>query len=72
MGAPVLFVAAHDLRNAESLALGYFQQLVGTAKGQGQHRGVWCNDFLAAAIGGHFVADDKAAAHRVVGAVTKL
>ena len=67
IAAPVAFVGAHDLRNGLLLVLRQLQQLRGAVKGQGQHLGVGRNGLLALSIVGGLFADDKAAAHRVIG-----
>ncbi len=67
IAAPVALIGAHDLRNGLLVVMRQLQQLRGAVKGQGQHIGIRCNRLLALGIVGRFFADDKAAAHRVVG-----
>ena len=72
IGAPMLLVLAHDLRDAQAMLLCQYQQRVATRKGQGQHGGVGRDHLLAAAVGSHLVADDEAATDRVVHPVGEL
>ena len=51
---------------------GQHQQVVAAVERVGQHRGVGRDRLLLRAVGRHLVADDEAAAHRVVDAVLDL
>jgi hypothetical protein len=66
VAAPVLFVCAHHLRDAATLALRDAQQVVAAMKGQRQHGGVGCHHLELAAVGCDLVTDHEATAHRVV------
>ena len=66
--APMAFVAAHQLGDRTLLALRQREQFGAAAEGEGQHGRVGGDDLLLRAVGRDLVADDEAAADRVVGA----
>ena len=66
VAAPVAFIASHHFGDADAVFLRQHQQVVTAVKGVGQDGGVGRDDFLLAAVSRHFVADDKAAADRVI------
>ena len=68
IGAPVPLVVAHHTGDAAAQFASALQQFGAAVKGMGQDRGVGCDDGVAAAVGGGFVADHEPAAHRVVDA----
>ena len=65
----MLFIAAHDLRDAQAVLLCQHQQRVAAGEGQGQHGGIGRYHLLTATVGCHFVANDKTTAHGVIHAV---
>jgi hypothetical protein len=72
IAAPVVFVGAHQLRDRQALALRDGQQFLAAVERMAQRRRVGRDHLLPAAVVRHFVADDEAAAHRVVDAVGKF
>ncbi len=72
IAAPGALVAPHDAGDGSVLALAQLQQLIAAAKREGQCGEVGHDALFRAATGRRFVADDEAAAHRVVSAVGDL
>jgi hypothetical protein len=70
--APVALVQAHHAGDRGAQRACQRQQLGAAAERVRQHRGVGRDDALALAVGGDLIADDEAAADRVVGAAVEL
>ena len=73
IAAPDALVAPHDAGDGSLLALTQRQQLIAAAKRQGQRREIGHDAlFASSATRRRLIADDEAAAHRVVSPVRDL